>query len=309
MPIISIPGSPGGGGGGGGITLTDVWNAGGVRWNDTDLIDENSVVVSDLLTAATYQSLPAASTKSGRIYIVTTPTPAAYYSNGTTWYQIGDNEPMYTWATIPAANSMPSGTTVRVDPSSFGGTYKSPLGILMVTDGTVWRPKGGAQLMARGASSLASPIATVTGTGSDVLFPITTQFSLPAGLLSYTGIGIRVRAVFQKTGADAAASTFRIKLGKNNSSGTSDIVASIATNAVALDGAKLNQTARVTTLGANTVAVFTTDTLQDNGRGTSLIVDRNTYLDTTTANYVLFTASGVSGATHALISFTIELVG
>jgi len=292
-----------------GMTASEADALGYTKWNGTTSeLSADGVVISDALTVTNYSDLPSAATKSGKTYIVSSPTPAAYHSNGTSWYQIGGVEPMYTWANFPAANTVPLGTTFRIDPSSFGGTYKNSLGILMVSDGTNWKPKNGCQLLARGAGSAASPLATSTGTGSDVLFNIATNFSMPAGLLSYVGIGVRVRAVFQKTGADANTSTFRTKIGKNNTAGTTDIIYSIVTTAVALREAKTDQTARVTTLGANTVAVFTTDTLQANGQGTSLVNDKSTYLDTTAINYVVFTASGTAGATHALVSFEIELL-
>ena len=213
--------------------------------------------------------------------------------------------PIYTWAAKPAASSVDAGTEIRINTSSFGGTYKHSIGPTAVSDGTNWMPAGGMQLLARGAGSAASPLATCTGTGSDVLFNIATNFSLPADFFAYAGGGLLVRAVFQKTGADANASTFRAKIGKNNTAGTTDIIYSLVTSAVALREAKMAQIMRVNTLGANTVATFTTDTLQDNGQGTSLVNDKNTYLDTTTVNYVVFTASGTTGATHALVSFSI----
>ena len=51
------------------ISLTDVWNAGGVRYDGTDLIDENAAIISNVLQAATIAALPAASTKAGTVYI------------------------------------------------------------------------------------------------------------------------------------------------------------------------------------------------------------------------------------------------
>jgi len=213
--------------------------------------------------------------------------------------------PIYTWAAKPTASSIGAGAEIRINTSSFGGTYKHSIGPTAVSDGTYYMPSDGIQLLARASGSAASPIATCTGTGSDVLFNIATNFSLPADFFTYAGGGLMIRAVFQKTGADANSSTFRAKIGKNNTAGTTDIIAGITSTAVALREAKIDQTMRVTTLGANTVAVFTTDTLQGNSQGTSLVNDKNTYLDTTTVNYVVFTASGTTGATHGLTSFEI----
>jgi len=213
--------------------------------------------------------------------------------------------PIYTWAAKPTAATVGAGAEIRINTSSFGGTFKHSIGPTAVSDGSHYMPAGGIQLLARGSGSVASPIATCTGTGADALFNITTNFSMPADFFTYVGGGLLVKAVFQKTGADANASTFRAKMGKNNTAGTTDIIAGITSTAVAGREAKIDQTMRVTTLGANTVATFTTDILQGNGQGTALINDRSTYLDTTTANYVVFTVNGTTGATHALISFEI----
>src|SRR5690349_19765642 len=154
-----------------GMTPGEADNLGYVKWNgSTNELSSDGVVISGTLSVTNYSDLPSAASNNGKIYIVTAPTPAAYISNGTSWYQIGGVEPMYTWANFPAASSVPIGTTFRIDPSSFGGTYKSNLGILMVSDGTNWKPKGGSQLMASMSSTVASPAVTGTGTGAEAMF-------------------------------------------------------------------------------------------------------------------------------------------
>lgn len=96
------------------ISLTDVWNAGGVRWDGTDLIDENAAIISNVLQAATIAALPEASTKAGKVYIVDNPgnntkgLPATIYSLSSKWQFTGGDaliaedcpEAMYT---VPAA--------------------------------------------------------------------------------------------------------------------------------------------------------------------------------------------------------------
>lgn len=217
--------------------------------------------------------------------------------------------PIYTWAAKPSASAVDVGTEIRINTSSFGGTYKHSIGPTAVSDGTNWKPAGGQQLLARGSGSFGTPLATATAavTGTDILFNIATNFSLPIDFFTHSGVGsgIMIKAVMMKTGADANASTFRSKMGVNNTANTTDIIYSGDTLATALQGVKIDQTARVTTLGAAGTAVFTTGTLQPNSRGTSLINDKSTYLDTPSVNYIVFTASGTAGATHALVSFEI----
>lgn len=293
------------------LTAASADALGYTKWNATDsTLTSNGVTVSDTFSCTNITDLPSAAANSGRVYIVTA-TPSAWYSNGSAWYQIGGNVPMLTWANFPAANSLALGSQIRIDPASFGGTYKSTLGIVMVTDTVNWKPRNGCQLMASMSSTVASPAVTGTGTGAEAMFTtgLATNFSMPAGLLAYLGIGIRVQAYFMKTGTDALASTYRVKMGKNNTVGTSDIIYSGTTTAVQNREVKVLQEARVTALGANTVAKFTTDTNQPNSQGTSLANDKTTYLDTPSVNYVVFTFNGtVTASTHALLSFSIELL-
>lgn len=299
-----------------GLTADEIDALGYVKWNSTDSsLTADGVTVSDTLSVTNITDLPTASTKSGKTYIVTA-TPSAWYSNGTSWYQIGGNEPMLTWANFPAASAVAFGTAIRINPSSFGGTYKNAMGILMVSDGTNWRPKNGRQTMAMASSEYASPFSSCTVVGAtDTLFDIATNFSMPAGLLNqYEGMGIYVKALFAKTGADTALSTFRVKMGKNNST-AADIIYSGSTGANALRQYKIDQECRITNLGAagggsptGSTAKFTTDTLQGNSQDIAKIFDRTQYLDTTLVNYIVFTADNANNATHGLVSFSIELL-
>lgn len=78
-----------------GITLTDVWNAGGVRWDGTDLIDENAAIISNVLNAATVAALPSAATVDGKVYVVDNPAgntggfPVDCFSLDSKWQFVG----------------------------------------------------------------------------------------------------------------------------------------------------------------------------------------------------------------------------
>lgn len=125
-----------------GVTLTDVWNAGGVRWDGTDLIDENAAIISNVLQSATIAALPAASTKAGKIYIVDNPgnntkgLPATVYSLSSKWQFTGGDAliaedcpdamytvPAATWDDTPSFTftSVASGAQTKV--TSGGGVH------------------------------------------------------------------------------------------------------------------------------------------------------------------------------------------
>lgn len=297
------------------VTLAQLRQLNYVQWDaiQKQLLDGNLNVISGVPTVQNYSDLPSYATSNGWAYVVLLPTPVVYYSNGSGWYQIGGNTPMYLWSAFPSANTVAFGTTFKIDPASFGGTYKNMMGVDMVSDGTNWRPKDDCQLLARQASAVAAPGNVATGAGAtDVSFDIAQNFSMPAGLLSYVGIGIRVNAYFMKTGLNILASTFKVKIGKNNSAVNADEIYRDTSSAILGRECKAYQTARVTRLTSVSPAVaarLTSDTTIPNSQGTSLAFDQSSFLDTNATNYVLFTAAGAIGAGHALLTHTIELLG
>jgi len=218
---------------------------------------------------------------------------------------LGTN-PVYTWAAKPAANTVSAGTHIRINPSSFGGTHKTTIGPTAVSDGTRWLPAGGKQLLCRGSSSVASPLATASG-ATATAFNIAAHFSLPAGFFEYAGVGLEVIGLFQKTGADANASGFTIRCGTLASAGN-DSVVGVTTTAAANREALVKGIMRVNTLGAANTAVFTSGPLQPNASNANLLTDKSSNVfDTTAVMYVVPAAicSANAAATHTLIEYEI----
>lgn len=142
------------------ISLTDVWNAGGVRWDGTDLIDENETIISNVLQAATIAALPAASTKAGKFYAVDNPgnntkgLPAVVYSLSSKWQFTGGDaliaeDCSATKVTSPAATftsatatSINGGTDIRLTSAGAHGlTSAGAVGSkIYVSAGTNWTP-------------------------------------------------------------------------------------------------------------------------------------------------------------------------
>jgi len=214
--------------------------------------------------------------------------------------------PTYTWAAKPAATSVAAGTVIRINNSSFGGTYKHTLGPLVESDGTNWRPFGGRQLLCRASSTVASPLATASG-ATVTAFNVAAHFSLPASFFEYAGGGLDVVGQFQKTGADANASTFSFRHGTVNGAGNDSIV-QFATSAAANREVELVGRMRVTTIGAASTATFTSGVLQPNATNSNLLSDKSggTYA-TTSVMYVVPAAFCTSNAaaTHALVMYEV----
>lgn len=152
---------------------------------------------------------------------------ARFQSNGLGGYNLVDNTnsvvesvaSVYTLVTIPAANTVPVGTTVALDGNSvLTGFGKSPI-IFVYSDGTRWRPHSNRQVLYQGNyGTLAAPTLSITsattfnlGTGGDP--------TIPANLL---GVGSRlvIEAFEVKDGTTAPA--LRIYMGTSGTPSSND---------------------------------------------------------------------------------------
>ncbi|MEQ1743216.1 MAG: hypothetical protein ABL869_12070 [Candidatus Nitrotoga sp.] len=219
-----------------------------------------------------------------------------YFSNGE-----------YTWATKPAASTLPRNVHIAINPSSFGGTHKHTVGPTCVSDATRLMPAGGIQLLCRGSGSVAAPLGTASGT-SATAFNIPAHFSLPASFFEYAGGGLLVKGRFQKTGASAAASVFSIRIGEL-ATGNNDAIASLTTNATAGIQARIDEHMRIVTLGGDNVATFVSGLQVPNlGNATTGPTDKNSgTFNTTSVMYIVPTAHCATdaAATHALIEYEV----
>lgn len=219
-----------------------------------------------------------------------------YFSNGE-----------YTWATKPAASTLPRNVHIAINPSSFGGTHKHTVGPTCVSDSTRLMPAGGIQLLCRGSGSVAAPLGTASGTTATA-FNIAAHFSLPANFFEYAGGGLLVKGNFQKTGASAAASVFSFRIGEL-ASGNNDAIASVTTTAVAGINSKIEEQMRIFDLGGDNVATFVSGILVPNlGNQTAAVTDKDSgTFNTNSVMYVVPTAHCATdaAATHALISYEV----
>lgn len=200
------------------------------------------------------------------------------------------------WDDKPSAPSVPGGTIYRIHPDSLIGSGKNTAGIMIQSDGVLWRPLGGQQKLGSAFGSEAAPLATnASGTtlATKIKFNVGTDIGVLIGML-YQGAGIRIRAVFEKTTIEGNATDFQALLGRSVAYADSGIIAIISTAASDVTNPrsiKLDQTARVVVTGAYndaTPSKFVSDSIPMNTNATEIVSDRDGFISTGALNYVTF---------------------
>ena len=158
-----------------------------------------------------FVDFPPAAVNKGAVFIALDLNDSAWISDGTTYYPIGDqglsapNFGEYTWATKPAADSLPVRSRISVPEWNNSEWY---------TDGTYWRPVGGRAVMRNwiGANVTHSAASITIVAGVPGLL-------LPADLVATPGLSMRNRVMFHREAEAAAASqTANIRIGIANNS-------------------------------------------------------------------------------------------
>lgn len=133
--------------------------------------------------------------------------------------------PEYTWDSKPAAFDVPRGERIRIyDPTTFSGTGYNPMGILMESDTSVYRPVGEQVIYSRWARADA-PLSTLAIPGTPPAESLYTLASgtypvIPGNLL-YPGMTLRTRIHFlNKATANAASGLNYVRWG--NAAGLTD---------------------------------------------------------------------------------------
>lgn len=103
-----------------------------------------------------------------------------------------------TWATRPTAAPVAS---------RYFATDIGPNGTLFSWDGTYWRPANGQALVYGAFGTISTPLATLTGNGTEQVFTLPELCLLPAGLLS-PGSRLDVSAQMYKDGATHSGSAY-----------------------------------------------------------------------------------------------------
>lgn len=108
-----------------------------------------------------------------------------------------------TWALRPAASGHPVGSVMYI--TDFGNAVGSATtagvasGSEWVSNGVYWKPLNGKVALYMQSSSMAAPIATLTGNGTVQFFTLPASILLPAGML-FPGAQLEVFAKCHKVG-------------------------------------------------------------------------------------------------------------
>lgn len=112
--------------------------------------------------------------------------------------------------TLPAASSLPLGTSVLLHPDNFVGTGAPTKGVRVITDTVNWRADGPQTLFNDWSGTVASATWNRTTTGK---FALAVDPKIPAGLL-YAGASLRLRySVINTMSASTTGATTRAMLG------------------------------------------------------------------------------------------------
>jgi hypothetical protein len=202
------------------------------------------------------------------------------------------------WSARPLASSVPVGAKyLATDIGTGGSEWRS--------DGTYWRPANGRVVLATQAGSVATPLATLAGTGAAGLFTLPVVPTIPVGMI-FPGCRVRAEATVTRTAGVVGSGQFQILLGVNGT--TADSAATVAINTT---------TSGHTWLWAS-VALSATNTYSapsSNGRApgisvTSIMVDRTA---NNAASALLmsigFTATNSVGDAFALLDYQASVEG
>lgn len=226
------------------------------------------------------------------------------YINPGKIYQLGGQP--YPW-------EIAVGSKVLIDPAALSGLGKTTCPIELISHGDILAPNI-EQILYQVQGTYATPAVLRTlVSGENGFFADDNLLKIPM-LFFYQGLGVRIRALFYKAGADATGTTFRVRFGNSTKFGNNDNYGQVfpwaAGSQVPLDitirlaamggaGAGVATSTGITKLAASSVTSLV---------GNDYAGDRSTAFSSAADAYVALNASGTVGAQAALVSYIISLV-
>lgn len=202
---------------------------------------------------------------------------------------------------IPAANTFPHGTVVRLHQDCLVGEGSNPFGVFVVADAVnnIWRPFNRQTLFKRNYGTLASPTKTLSAAGKFDLGAAGDPV-IPAGLL-YAGAGLTLIMKIRKNGTTTP--TLRANFGTDQSARENN---SIIYQNQYTTTALINQTASARLSFISTTSLVSTRAGPVGGGGAaSTFADCTTLIDTTAAMKLTIEASTLSADSIDLLEFAL----
>ena len=227
-------------------------------------------------------------------------TGGVVFSIGGVAYSL--DTPAYTWVGRPVASTENVGLVIRITDVGIGA------GSLWQSDGVTWRPVNGRVVLSRGQGLAASPLVTLAGATGKLVIPsgsgiVSGSYVVPSGLLQ-AGFALEVTAKVKKLGTGGTWS-IAARLGTGNAA-TDAAIASGSGAATNDNDLLLSQTAEI----ISNTSLITSTFAAPNQPTTGALVDKNTTLDMTAAQYVgLWVGSLNAADTIKLLSYEIAVRG
>lgn len=211
------------------------------------------------------------------------------------------SEPVTGITPLPAANTFPTGTEVRIHQDCLTGDGHNPIGFKMSNDNAanIWLPRDHKQLLFENFGTLAAPLATLAVASGGGRFALTADPHIPADLVLVGRSKLRIVMYTRRTGNTASTDDFIIRLGTdlvaanyaNNSAVYS--LSNVAANANPFD---INTYGCLITFPTATTALTNRNaTLGGGGTGSTWILV-NTLINTAAEMAVSFTVPSLDAA-------------
>lgn len=210
---------------------------------------------------------------------------------------------------FPSTSVITSSQLSGLNPATMGAGARIRLTDLhnaeFISDGTNWKPVSGSQLLYIAEGTVATPLATLTGNGTNQLFTLPAgNLVIPAGLLS-PNTELYAEGWFKRSTANGAFTGIAL-LGTGNSFGDNQFLSVSITNTASFEW-RGDGSAKI----SSSTAFTSTGFILANQVSSAGQVDRTGSFNTASVNYVNFGASSsfIAPDTFAINGYRVEIKG
>jgi len=214
--------------------------------------------------------------------------------------------PVTTWVNRPAANGFPAGTILPV--VWYDGRT---LHFIADPENNRWRPQNGVMdLYVRVGTNVSTPLATLTGDGTDKVFTLPVDCLIPAGML-YPHSILTVGMILRKFGTHTGVIESRLSTTASNfTSPVPNIISANTSNAAAQTWHRGSADAIIRNGGFYSGITLSIASSMSTGASTSQYVDRTDANILTEDRYVIFIIrTTYTDSAAELHAYTVQLRG